>query len=196
MAKFLKFEDYRSFIQSLRPSNDESEIFREKLWQMSTHRFTAPFSNGKQLEVEYNFDYSRKEEDRILINVDCLLPLFGNISPAIDEFASLSELETSIRKNVHLNTCSSHRHATCPCRLENDESEENSEVLKPSLATCECAHFHHHCSEHVIYWLKYFLATAILFRETGKCSNAYTAEIFLRLLYEIAHLRERERSHY
>lgn len=183
MGNFMKFEDYRSFIQSFWPSNDECDLVRAKLWQMSTHRFTTKFLNGKLLEVEYNFDPSRKTEDRILINVKCLLPVFGGfVPPVMDKFKTLTELVNFVRMHVHLNMCSNCQHAYCPCHMRNDERHRARAFVKPAVDVCRYRHFHHYCSQHVMHWMIFSLGTLILDRHIGGfCDNVVT-EGFLYFL--------------
>lgn len=87
LAKFMSFADYQSFIHSLWPADNENDIIPEKMWQLSTFKFVTVFMNGKRLEIENNFDPSKIKEDRILIKLDSLLPMFGSVvPPAMDKF--------------------------------------------------------------------------------------------------------------
>ncbi|BAF45626.1 f3.2 [Tranosema rostrale ichnovirus] len=169
MAKFLCFADFRSFIRSLWPNNDEDDIIREKLWQLSTNSITTIFINGKQLKVIYNFDSSRTEENRNLVSVNSLLPLFGGIVlPAMDSFTSVSKLCSFVKMHVHLNMCSAYQHASCPCHLANSDEQCGEKFVRPSVDTCDYGHFHHYCFQHLIHWLDIVLSTSIVLRETGK----------------------------
>lgn len=166
MAEYLTFDDFRSFIRSLWPKNDENHFVRAKLWQLSTHQCTIRFIDGKQLEIEYNFDRLRATEERILINVNGLLPVFGRIVPAaMDKFTNIPTLCEFVEMHVHLNKCSKHQHASCPCHLGNMENLGNQAFVEPPVDTCKYRHFHHFCSEHVSYWLKHFLYSSIMRRQ-------------------------------
>lgn len=186
MAKFLKFEDYRSFIQSLGPNSDESEIFEAKLWQLSTHKFTATFLNGHQLPIEYNFDASRIKEDRVLINVDYLLPVFGEVSPSVtDKFISIRKLYNFIRMHVNLNMCSGGRHSSCSC--EANDYDDDEMFFMPTVERCR--YFHHYCSQHIKYWLDFYLVPSVMLRETGKFFDEDTAGNFVFFLHNTIHPR-------
>lgn len=190
MGNFMKFEDYRNFIRSLWPNNDEGELVRTKLWQMSTYRFTTKFLNGKLLEVEYNFDPSRKTEDRILINVEYLLPLFGGlVPPAMNKFSTLTELLYFVRIHIHLNMCSNYRRAYCPCHLRNNERHSAGAFTKPAVNVCRHGHFHHYCSQHVIHWMIFSLGTLIWDRHVGGFCNEDVIEEFLYFLDNIVSFR-------
>ncbi|ULM71604.1 repeat element 6 protein [Diadegma fenestrale ichnovirus] len=82
IASFTDAVDFKNFVRALWPDREGSydHYVQVKLWQLSTHRFTTLFINGKPLEIEYNFDPDR-ESDAILINSDCLLPVFGSLKP-------------------------------------------------------------------------------------------------------------------
>lgn len=177
MAEFLNFEDYRSFIQALWPNGDESDIVREKLWKLSTHTFEATFLNGRRLDIEYNFDPARTKRNRVLINLDHLSPIFGGTMPsATDKFINISELYNFVEKEVHLNTCSNHQRACCPCHLRHGAEKFYGLFMKPSVDECERGHFHHFCWEHVISWLNQYLYTSILLQESKKLFDEEIAE--------------------
>lgn len=166
MAEYLTFDDFRNFIRSLWPKNDENHVVRAKLWQLSTHRYTIRFINGKELEIEYNFDRSRLTEERILLNVNNLLPVFGGIvSAALDEFTNIPKLCEFVGMHVHLNVCSKRQHTSCPCHRGCIETVDDEAVVGPLVETCKYRHFHHFCSAHVSYWLKNFLHSSIMRRE-------------------------------
>nr|BAF45598.1 c7-1.1 [Tranosema rostrale ichnovirus] len=195
MGKFLNFEDYRSFIRSLRPDGAESDIFRAKLWELSTHNMEAIFLNGKRLEIQYNFDPERLERDLVLINLDYLLPVFGGVMPpAMERFSSIYELYNFIEMNVHLNKCSNHRHACCPCHLFHDGEEFDKTFVKPAADNCEDGHFHHYCWEHVISWLGNYLEPAILLQESKQLFNEKIAEQYALFPNEIVYFQTGKRA--
>lgn len=180
MADYLTFDDFRNFIRFLWPKNDENHLVRAKLWRLSTHKYTISFINGKQLEIEYNFDRLRATEERILINVNSLLPVFGGIaSAALDEFTNIPKLCKFVRMSVHLNTCSKYQHASCPCHLRNMDNVGHGAFREPLVDSCKYRHFHHFCSLHVTYWLKYFLYSSIMRRQGCWYSEDGTPESFL-----------------
>ncbi len=146
MSKFLSFEDYKSFIQACWPNGDEDDTIRAKLWQLSTHKFKAEFLNGKQLEIEYNFDSTRTKENRILINLDSLSPVFaGTAVPVVHKFTSVSKLNKYLKKHVHLTKCLNHRRDRCDRR-----------------------HVYHECWKNVVRWLTGCLQTLILLQEAKR----------------------------
>ncbi|BAF45610.1 d5.1 [Tranosema rostrale ichnovirus] len=168
MAKFLSFIDYRSFIQSIWPNNDECDIVRARLWKLSTHKITIRFINGEPLEIEYNYDPWRTEE--VFINSDCLLPVFGEAdASAMDKFTSVSKLTNFVETHVNLDMCSDdRRYASCPCRSTNVDRQSAGAFVKPSVTTCEFGHFHHYCSQHINYWLNFILEPSIMRLEAGE----------------------------
>lgn len=175
MAEYLTFDDFRNFIRSLWPNNDENHLVRAKLRRISTHKYTTRFMNGKQLEIEYNFDRLRDPEERILVNMNSLLPVFGGIVAAkLDKFTNIPKLCEFASMHVHLNVCSNHQHASCPCYLANI----GNAFREPSIHPCKHHHFHHFCSTHVSHWLKDFLYSSIIRREGCWCSEAGTVQSF------------------
>lgn len=180
MAEYLEFDDFRNFIRSLWPNNDDNPVVRAKLWQLSTHTYTIRFINGKQLEIEYNFDRSRLVEERILLNVNNLLPVFGgSVSVAKDEFTNIPKLCEFVKMHVHLNVCSKYRHASCPCHLRDIEIVRDEASEESPVDTCKYRHFHHFCSEHVSYWLRHFLYSSIMRRHDCWSSEGGTPESFV-----------------
>lgn len=168
MAKFLSFLDYKAFIRSLWPADNESYLIRKTLWKLSTYKCETKFINGKQLEIEYNFDPTRPKENRILINIESLLPVFGGIvSTTMDKFASISKLENFVRMHVHLNMCSDRRYASCPCHLVNDGGRGCENFVKSLVHICGHRHFHHYCGKHIESWLKIFENNTIQLHQTG-----------------------------
>ncbi len=185
MAKFMKFEDYRSFIQSLWPNNDECDMVRRELWKLSTYQCETEFLNGNQLQVEYNFDPARRAEDRLLINVDYLLPAIGySVPPDMDEFINLTNLIDFVRMQLPLNMCSNFQHASCPCHLGNfDEGRAaDASFVKPALESCEYGHHHHYCQEHVVQWMIFSLGIVIVHQQVGDALDDEVIEGYLYFL--------------
>ncbi len=80
LSNFLRFEDFRNFLRALSPNGNEHEFLQpEHLWRLSTHKFTATFLNGKSLEIEYNFDPERTREKWVLVKVESLSPVIGEV---------------------------------------------------------------------------------------------------------------------
>lgn len=181
MAKFMSFADYRSIIRSLWPAHNESYIIRNTLWKLSTYKCETKFINGKELEIEYNFDPTRSKENRILINIESLLPVFGGIvSTTMEKFASMSKLENFIKMHVQVDMCSDRRYASCPCHLVNDGGLGCKEFVKSSAYVCEHGHFHHYCAKHIESWLKIFINNTIELHQTGMtlcCKHAVESSI-------------------
>lgn len=191
IGKFLKFADYRNFLQALWPKNDVNDIDPRRLWKMTTHQFTTTFCNGKKLRVEYNLDFWREENEQILIKVNDLLPLFhGLLPPGVGEFTSISNLVNFARTTVHLDQCSDYEHASCECHHQYDENEiMDRPFVQPDVGDCENGHFHHYCSDHLADWLEVFLATSVLLRKTGKCCDDQTGAAFLIILKYITYVQ-------
>ncbi|ULM71673.1 repeat element 29 protein [Diadegma fenestrale ichnovirus] len=177
LSAFLTFSDYQSLIRAFWPEGDEDELIKKKLWKMSCHKLEATFFNGKHIEIEYNFDARREGRNRVLIKVECLLPIFGGVQPlGLDEFVNIIELEKFIEDNVNLESCSSYRYASCPCHLGLRRAEFPILFMQPTLSECENGHFHHYCSEHVISWSINYLYDFILLRECKELFDDKIAE--------------------
>lgn len=190
MANFLCFEDYRCFIRSLWPHGNESDDVREKLWQLSTYQCASMFINGKPLTIEYNFDSSRIKEDRILINYDSLLPVFGGIvPPAIDKFQGVPKLRRFVKMHVHLDMCSEGERAYCPCNLVNEDGRGYEVFVKPPVDACEYGHFHHYCSQHVSNWLNILEKTLITFRQMQEFFDEDIVKAFVLSLDDAVYVR-------
>ncbi|AHY21967.1 repeat element 14 [Diadegma semiclausum ichnovirus] len=168
---------YQSLIRAFWPDGDEDELIKKKLWEMSCHNLEATFYNGKHLEIEYNFDAKRKKQHRVLIRVECLLPIFGGVQPlGLDEFVNIIELKKCIQDNVSLESCSSYRCVCCPYHLGLDLEEFTILFIEPTLIECEKSHFHHYCKKHVISWLFNYLHPLILLWECKELFDEQIAE--------------------
>ncbi|BAF45660.1 repeat element protein-b12.1 [Ichnoviriform fugitivi] len=191
LAKFLCFEDFYKFVRALWPNRNECDAIRAALWRLSEHCFTTTFINGKELGIRYNFNPYRNIERRILLDRDSLLPIFGGIVlSTMNEFASMSELHNFVRMHVHLNKCSDYRYASCLCHLPYYDSRRRNSMMNHFTTenSCRYGHFHHYCSEHVLYWLNFYLATTIGLRENGTYEqHAEFAENFLVFLDDGLH---------
>lgn len=177
IGDYVKFEDYRHFIQALWPNGDEDEAVQQKLWQLSTHNLDVMFFNRKFVNIEYNFDSERIEEDRILININSLLPVFGGaVTTDMKPFMNLCELNKFIKTHIYLNRCSNYQFASCLCHKMND-FEEFSRVFAENLdEPCEYGHFHHYCNNHVAWWIKSSVKSVILLQESRQLFNEFIAE--------------------
>lgn len=189
LGDFMKFKDYVSFIRSLWPNHDEDESIRKKLWKKSTHRLRTEFMNGKYLEIEYNYDHTRIGEQQVLINVETLLPVFGELVPPDMgiSFVDVISLDKFVQTFVHLNECQDHEYASCPCHLDVDP-ESAGEFEPPPENGCADGHFHHFCSQHVRYWLLYVLETSIENSREGSFDEQATSR-FLRFLTDNLYFR-------
>lgn len=165
--------------------NCERRIVDAEFSPLPTSRFEATFFDGKSLEVEYIFDASRGKEDRVLVNVNCLLPVLGGIAfPGINKYASISKLNDLVVMHVHLNMCSGREHASCSCHLINDYEGTYESFVKPEEVQCDRQHFHHYCWGHVAAWLQHYLYTIILYRESKELFEEEIAEQYLLLYRE------------
>ncbi|ULM71606.1 repeat element 7 protein [Diadegma fenestrale ichnovirus] len=192
LARFLKFEDYRNFVRSLWPANDECDIVQNKLWQLSTHKIAVTFLNGKSLKIEYNFDASRTKQHRILFNVETLMPVFGwVVPPGTQQFLSVPKLQNFIRMHVHLNMCSGRQYATCLCYQLKCSTYTGVPMVKPPEIACKYGHFHHYCSQHVMNWLNFYLTPNVLLREMPNLYDEDMAESLLLFISNTVHLNRR-----
>ncbi|ULM71676.1 repeat element 28 protein [Diadegma fenestrale ichnovirus] len=176
LGNFMEFKDYSSFIRGLWPDHDEDELIQLALWKKSTHRLRAEFIDGKHLEIEYNYDHTRTDEERVLINVNTLLPVFGGlVPPDMETFADVKTLNAFVEMYVRLNECHAYRYASCPCHLEVDpEAAAEFEPLPQNA--CPDGHFHHFCSQHVNNWLSLVLENSIKNLEEGSFNEQSALE--------------------
>lgn len=186
LAKFLCFDDFHNFVRALWPNMNECSEIRAGLWTLSEHYFTTTFINGKQLDIRYNFQRYRNMENHILVDRNSLQPIFGGIVlPTMNEFVSMTELQNFVKVHVHLNKCSNYRYASCPCHLPHYDGQRFNPTRYPSATGDNCwyGHFHHYCSEHVLYWLNSYLATTISHQANGADTRyAEEGERFLMFL--------------
>lgn len=180
MASFMCFQDYRNFILALCPNYLESDIICRTLWKLSTYRTETIFINGKPIIIEYNFDPSRLEEDRILMSVESLSPIFGEIvSPILEKFTGVSKLTNFVKMHTHLNHCSEGRFATCPCHLVEKKDRRFETFQKPVTDACPYGHYHHYCAHHIAGWLKVVENNLILLRQQGHHFSEDLARSFI-----------------
>lgn len=192
LGEFLRFEDYRNFVRSFWPADDACDLVQNKLWQMSTHKIAVPFLNKKRLNIEYNFDASRKKEHRILFNVKTLLPVFGGVvPPGTDRFLGALRLQNFIRMHVHLNMCAGRQYAACLCHQLKYDTYTGVNIAKPPEVACNYGHFHHYCSQHVRNWLDFCLTPNVLLREMPSLFDNDMADSFLLFMSHTVHLNQR-----
>ncbi|BAF45725.1 repeat element protein-d6.2 [Ichnoviriform fugitivi] len=205
LSKFLNFEDYRSLVRSIWPDGQNQwDIVRATLWRLSTHTFEATFFNGKRLPIIYNFDAARMKEERVLIDTESLVPVFGGIlPPAMEGFRSIPEVHKFIEMHVDVNLCSEGRHACCPCHLlydDDDDDDDDDEdafgrFAKPPVDDeCKHGHFQHYCPQHVTSWLNHYLNTAILLRESKELFNDNIAEQYSFFAEDIVYFQTGKRA--
>lgn len=166
MSQFLQFEDYRNLIEACWPDGGEDELIRRRLWKLSTRIYSASFFNGKALQVEFNYDARRPKEDRILLNVETLLPITGPIFSTADMDDQLwmnpSKLSDIVCTRYDMDRCSEYRYANCDCCERLYITDEYPETFAELSGTeCPHGHFHHFCIHHVCWWLTSYLRTSI-----------------------------------
>lgn len=118
MSQFLEFEDYRNLIEAFWPDGGEDELIRQRLWKLSTRICSVNFYDEIELKVEYNYDPKRSKKDRILLNVETLVPIAGPIFPTdMDDqlWMSPSELIDIVLTRYNMDKCSEYRYADCDC---------------------------------------------------------------------------------
>lgn len=165
--------------------NGQRNIVQANFSALPTPRFEATFFDGQPLEVEYIFDASKEKDERIRVNVNCLLPVLGGITfPGLKKYESISELMDLVVMHVHLNMCSSREHASCSCHLLNEFGGAYESFVKPEEVRCYRQHFHHYCWGHVASWLQHYLYTIILYRESKQLFDEVIAEQYLLLYIE------------
>lgn len=192
IAQFTKFADYRNFIRALWPDKEGSYDpgVLNKLWQLSTRRFTMPFINGKPVEIEYNYDPERTNEP-VLINPESLRPVLGGLVPPNNEnFLSVWNIQQFVLVYIQLNKCPSSQHPSCPCGHDIGNQTARA-FVKPQTSTCGQQHFHHYCSEHINYWLDKLLAS-ILNIEKGTVVSKDAIDDFILFLDTKVYFRSSE----
>lgn len=193
MARCFNAADYRSFVKSIWPDKIPSKTVRTKVWRMSTRKITTKFINGEPIEIQYNYDPGRIEEDRVLINTEYLLPVFGGIvAPGPKTFITLTKINNFVQSAVKLNVCSGHKYACCPCHLTNFNRHSTTAFVKPSATACALEHFHHYCSNHVNYWFNSFLDSTIKSLEGEEPFDEDAAEKVLFFLDNMVYFRGNE----
>ncbi|AHY21976.1 repeat element 16 [Diadegma semiclausum ichnovirus] len=166
MSQFLQFENYRNLIEAYWPDGGEDQLIRRRLWKLSTRVYSTKFFNGKELQVEFNYDAKRPKEDRILLNVETLLPITGPIFSTADMDDQLwmnpSKVSDIVYTRYDMDRCSEYRYANCDCceRLH-DTVDYPESFAEFSGFECLHGHFHHYCRHHVDWWLKRYLRTSI-----------------------------------
>lgn len=179
MSGFLKFEDYRNFVRALWPSGDEDNTVRKKLWQLSTRSISIEFCNGQLLEVEYNHDPKRKREDRILINVETLLPTFGGVVPPAGwEFVSVSQLNRFIKRQIFFS-----RYPLARCAFRNEENTSYT-CLWYTHTWVVRRHSHPLFWEHVHWWVNDHLEPMMKWR-TPEQSVMQRSTPFQRTMWQL-----------
>lgn len=193
MARCLTFVDYHSFVKSIWPDEIPSKTVRTKLWRMSTRKITTKFINKEPIEIQYNYDPARIEEDRILINTEYLLPVFGGLVASVPKkFTSLTKITNFVQSAVKLNVCSGHLYACCPCHLTNFDRHSATAFVKLPATACVLKHFHHYCSNHVNYWFNCFLDPTIRSLEGEESFDEDAAEKVLLFLDNMVYFRGNE----
>lgn len=169
MSQFLEFEDYRNLIEAFWPDGGEDELIRQRLWKLSTRICSVNFYNEKELKVEYNYDPKRSKEDRILLNVETLVPIAGPIFPTDTDdqlWMSPSELIDIVSTRYNMDKCSEYRYADCDCCERLYDIDTYPETFGELSGTeCPYGHFHHYCIRHVSWWLKNYLRMFIKLQE-------------------------------
>ncbi|ULM71666.1 repeat element 23 protein [Diadegma fenestrale ichnovirus] len=177
LGNFMQFKDYSNFIRGLWPDHDEDKLIQLALWKKSIHRLRAEFIDGKHLEIEYNYDHTRIDEEQVLINVNTLLPVFGGLVPPDTEtFADVKRLTAFVETYVRLNECHAYQYASCPCHLD-IEAEAAGEFESLPENGCAKGHFHHFCSQHVNHWLLFVLENSIKSLEEGSFDEESSSDL-------------------
>ncbi|AHY21939.1 repeat element 4 [Diadegma semiclausum ichnovirus] len=160
MSKFMNFQDFKNLTLALWPNGGQDNAISKKLWQMSTCTYRARFCNShKTFKIEFNYDPTRARDDRILINVDSLVPAFGGISLPVDaEFLSVPQLNKFIIKQIRStqtlrtqSAASNIQHTSYHCTWHTHTLEERS-------------HAHHLMWKHVSWWFNEYVVTHIQWR--------------------------------
>lgn len=129
------------------------------------------FLNGKTLPVCYSFDETRPEEDRLLINWDCLMPLFWGPPPGRRNFVRLPAILDFVEKKIRFQNCEAVAGDTCSC------GKKPNKVVSPERECNNQLHWHHFCTAHVSAWLADSMIPAILLKESKDMFSATIAKL-------------------
>lgn len=122
------------------------------------YEFTNEFCNGQLLVVEYNYDPERKREDRILINVENLLPTVGGVVPASWEFVSVSKLKGFIKRRIFYS-----KYPSARCAFQNEEDTSYTCIWYTHTSE-ERRHSHPLLWRHIHWWVNERLEPMIKWR--------------------------------
>ncbi|BAF45746.1 repeat element protein-d11.4 [Ichnoviriform fugitivi] len=166
----------------MKDNGERSSIGAQLSQTLSTGSVKATFFNGRQLEIHYTFDPSRKMGDRVLIQNDCLLPLLsGYVLPGVNKFTSIQTIIRLTTLHVHLDMCLDGVQASCRCHLISDFGDRYEHFSPPSSDECGYGHFHHFCSGHLASWFEHYLNMIVLFQESRQHFDEEIADMFLAL---------------
>ncbi|BAF45644.1 repeat element protein-a2.1 [Ichnoviriform fugitivi] len=157
MSNFLHFKDYRNLIEAFWPNGGEDELIRQRLWKLSTRTYSTSVFKGKHLQVEYNYDDGRPEEDRILLNVKTLLPVTGPIFTKgwEDLWMNPSEIVDVVRRRYFVNKCTDYSHLECNCWA--DKFRMPYPQLFPLFYESPHGDYHDICMKFIFLWLQNYL---------------------------------------
>lgn len=118
------------------------------------------FLNGKPCPVRYNFDPTRPEEDRLLVNWDWLMPLFWGPPPGERDLVRVPTILEFVETKIRFSKCKAVAGDTCSCG-------KRPNVVVPPGRECRIPqHFHHFCTAHVSAWITKYMVPAILLKES------------------------------
>ncbi|AIK25619.1 Rep1 [Hyposoter didymator ichnovirus] len=157
MSQFLEFQDYWNLIEAFFPNGDEDDLIQQRIWKLSTRRILTRFFDpiSEPLEIEYNYDANRSEKDRILWNVESLLPITGPIFPEDPDklWMSVPEIVDIVSTRYDMYKCSDYGYVNCNFYEQLFEPVTYPNPLNDRHPIkCPYGHYHHYCTHDVIYW--------------------------------------------
>ncbi|AHY22002.1 repeat element 19 [Diadegma semiclausum ichnovirus] len=153
LVEFIRFHTaYQKFVRSMR-------------------NLDLTFLNGKACTVRYNFDATRPEEDRLLINWDRLMPLFWKPPPAERDVVRVPEILKFVEKKLRFRKCKAVSGDTCIC------GNNPHKVVSPGSECTNKLHWHHFCTAHVSAWLTHYMVPGILLKESKEMFHAMIAKV-------------------
>lgn len=144
---------YRQFLQAERQLDD------------------LTFLNGKPCPVRYNFDPTRPEADRLLVNWDWLMPLFWGPPPGERDLVRPHTIVEFVEKTVRFRKCKVLAGDTCTC------GKKRNVVVEPGRECKIPQHFHHFCPAHVSAWITKYLVPALLLKESQELFKEYIGKV-------------------
>ncbi|ULM71704.1 repeat element 37 protein [Diadegma fenestrale ichnovirus] len=193
--KVLKTKGSATRKQFLRAVHRNNKVCPEIICNLPNRNLDVTFLDGTPMRIPYIFDPTRRDRDYVLVKLDCILPVFGGVTPSLTEkYYSLIDLCFFVQEQVNLVECQNFRHASCPCHLMDEDDEFPNFVVVPSVFICKYEHFHHFCWKHLVAWLYNYLYLTILAQESKPHFDEEIAHLYSPFPDYISYFQTDERT--